>query len=296
MSWKTSAKSIPSFDVEKMKKDVCKDIDSVDFEDISLDKVSIRIGGKLFNLSKVEDQDIDVEREIREEYRDKLTKILEDLKSVVIEKMDQSKEMVDVIRSDYENKEEELQKKINQIVSMPDINYEHARKGLSVVKGSAEGELLWLVRRVYWPKYVDRKPIKSLYIKKMITPIIVLINTVGEKVTSVTTRQIGNLDYFHHYHQSRPDCWGNWSPPRSWSTPYDIIDIANQAVVVLENINSSSLATRTPRGLPRFNTLLRNVDHQSQVANVDDPRSSLGRTGIDHNSDNEDVEDSIWTS
>lgn len=280
---------------DKAKKQMCRTVDAVDMDGIKLDTVSVRIGNQIFLLEKVENSNIDLESEIREEYKEKLAGILSKLKQVIIEKMDQSKEMIDIIRRDYEEKEQQLKSKLNEIVPMPNINFEHARRGLSVVKGNREEELIWLVRRVYWPKYVDRKPIKPGYIKKMITPIIVLIITVGKHIRGVSTRQLGNLDYFAHYHQSSPDCWGNWEYPKTWSTPEDILDVANQAVVVLENINSMSLAIRSPRGLPRFRTLERNVVDE-RVAEIRDPQSSLERTGIDGGRDTGDVEESIWTA
>jgi hypothetical protein len=291
--------------IDDIKNEVCDKISAVDIKDVSLDNVSIRIGGVVYGLNKVSNDNIDIDSEIREEYREKLTKVLSDLKKVVIEKMDQSKRLIDTIKSDYEKmsnvlrndyelKEIELQRKIQQSAPMPDIRREHAIKGLSVAKGDRPGEIIWLVRRTYWPKYIDRKPINATYIKKMITPIIIYIVTRDNYVTGVSTRQIGNLNYFSHYHQSSPDCWGNWVPPSTWNTADDILNIADQAVYVLENINSASLATRSPRGLPRFGTLMRNLVSDGSGVVSDNPRNSLDRTGV--NRESEINNSDVWSS
>lgn len=283
--------------LEKLKESMFKDISAVDMQDISLDEVSLRIGNQIYKLKRTgEAKDIDIEKEIRKEYSQKLSDKLSNLGKAITSKMDEAMTVVHQLRSEAERKEKVLKDKLAAVVSMPDVTFSHAQKGLSVVKGGRAGQLLWLVRRVYWPKFVDRRPIKPAYVKKMITPVIIMVTTDSNRVVGVTTRQIGNLNYFRHYHQSSPDCWGQWSWPPEWRTPDDILKIADDAISVLENINSRSLAIRSPEGLPRFRTLQRNLEEQGVDIDVEVPRDSLIRTGVERARGTTNSEDTMWTT
>jgi len=277
-----------------LKESMISDVKAIDMKDVDLDEVSIRIGGRMFKLKKVEAADMDIEKEIRKEYSKKLSEKLSNLGKAITDKMDEAMSLTNQIRAEAERKEAKLKKKLEDTNIMPDVTFDHAKKGLSVSKGY-RGEVYWYVRRVYWPKYVDRRPIKSSYVKKMITPIIIMVTTKGNKITGVSTRQIGTLEYFSHYHQSSPDCWGQWHWINKWESPYDIIKTADDAISVLENINSNSLANRSPRGLPRWRTLQRNLEEVRETS-VETPRDNLTRSGIDRDRETANGDDSIWTA
>ena len=142
---------------------------------------------------------------------------------------------------------------------MPDVFSSHAEKGLSLVKGRYKDELMWLVQGIYWPKKVNSTPLEGKFSKKMLTQIIYCIETKNDKVIRVSTRKPIDFSYFNHYHQSTPDCWGNWKHPAKWETPDDIISIAREAEFVLEDINLGSIADHNPRGLPRLTTVKRHI-------------------------------------
>ena len=238
--------------------------------DINLENITLRIGGHVCRLEKVEDIDIsDNLTDIKNEYKQKVNERLSEVSTFVNEKMIEYKRAIDSIKSEYRRKENEVDERLKTLVSMPDVSLDHATKGLSISKGSSgAGSISWYVRRMFNPKFVDGKPLKETIVKKMITPIIIQIDTTGSRITRVSTRKFMDLRYFDHYHQSGPDCWGNWKHPVTWETPDDIIAVADEAISVLENVNSMSLAMRAPAGLPRFTTLRRNIV-DGEVSNVD---------------------------
>jgi hypothetical protein len=156
-------------------------------------------------------------------------------------------------------KEELLEKKLHDNFQMPDINFTHARAGISVVKGEGKNRLVWLIRAVYKPTHVGESEIEPAYVKKMTTPIIILITTEKDVVISVSTAKVGDLSLFDHYHQLNPDCWGQWKWKKTWSTPDDLLDIARQAQGVLSKINLLSIAHNNPIGLPKLYILKRHL-------------------------------------
>ena len=164
-----------------------------------------------------------------------------------------------------------IQRKLKAANLMPEINYAHAKAGLSVVKGT-EGSLLWLFNTVYNPQFVDQRPLSSSIIKKMLTPIIIMITTRDSNVVTVETKTLG-LDPFRHYHRNgsdsrrtpSSDCWGQWKHEKQWKTPEDILSIAKEASNVLANINSRSLACSNPIGLPRYSTVESHIVARTQA-------------------------------
>jgi hypothetical protein len=112
----------------------------------------------------------------------------------------------------------------------------------------------------------------------MITPIIIIIETDEYNVVSVKTRTFVDMIQFEHYHRYGGDCWGSWNPStETWKTIDDIIEIGKRAIGILENINSLSLGTRSPKGLPRFNTLEKHLTSDSSLEyNVSKNNERLG--------------------
>lgn len=256
-----------NLDEYKRKKlaEMISQIDTVSMDQIKLNGMTIRCGRELVKLTVSGVEDLTMEDEIREELRLKLGEKLASIKDRLNEKITEVVQYTNQIRIEAERKEKELEQKIRNAKPMPDVHMSHAKRGLSVIKGDGRDELIWFVQGIYWPKTIDRKPIDPKYSKKLLTNIIFMVTTKNSNVTGVSTRTPIGLEYFSHYHQHRPDCWGKWSYPKSFSSPDDIISIARAAEAVLEDVNSHSLANRSPRGLPRFATLQRHIIQKKEA-------------------------------
>jgi hypothetical protein len=247
-------------DIERSSTKMNKTLNEFSIDNIKSETVMLKIGSKMFNLTPLADTSVDsMEASIKEEYKTKIEKQLVKIRDRINEEKQESIETVKSFISEYDRKEKKLKELLAKSSPMPDVLWEHAVRGLSIVKGDSADSLVWLIRRVYNPKFVDRKPIDPIYVKKMITNIYIMINTTGNKITRVSTRYIKSLEYFSHYHQVRPDCWGSWAPPATWTTPEDILSIADKAEAVLENINTMSIGNRAPALLPRLRTLTSHV-------------------------------------
>jgi len=264
-------------------------VDSVQVDDIQNEGITIRSGNKLLKLQVVSEEPIAIEDEIREEFRQKLRTKMQEIKNRLNQKVTEIVESTSRIKAEAERKERELKRQLQQAIPMPQVTMEHAKRGLSVVKGSRQGELIWLVQGVYWPKFVDQRPIEPRYSKKLISNVIYMVQTKDNRVTRVSTHKPIGLEYFDHYHQQNPDCWGQWSYPKSWRNADDIIAIARAAEAVLENVNSNSIAHSSPRGLPRKATLFRHrvINSRSERRRATDERLNIGqesvRTGVTGN-------------
>jgi len=237
-------------------------IDSINIDDIKNEEVHLRLGNRIYKL--VCSGDIDetyMENKIRDDFKNRLTEKLESIKKKINTKLNQMSEFVAAIKEDYRDKEKELQSKLDNVIVMPEVTFEHAKKGLSVIRGSGPNKYYWLVQGVYWPKYVDHEPIDPEFSVGLITPVIILVETNKNKIIDVSVRKPIGLTRFPQYHTITHDreCWGTWKYEREWRTPTDIIKIAQEAQVILENINSGSLGNRTPSGLPGIETVKRHV-------------------------------------
>jgi hypothetical protein len=275
-------------------KDMFETVDTVDVDGIATEGITIRSGNKLLKLEVVAEEEISIEAEIREELKLKLRDKLQEIKSRLNTKVTEMVEMTSRIKMEAERKEKQLKDKLRRTSPMPEVFLEHAQRGISVVKGGNRDELIWLIQGVYAPKFVDFKKIQAQYAKRLISPVVFKIVTKGDRMTGCSTRQPIGLDYFDHYHQSKPDCWGNWKGYKgSWNDVNDLIRTARDAEAVLENINTNSVAQREPRGLPRQTTLERHVLKTSEKDRKAAMSQENIRLGIedDHQSDSEDV----WT-
>lgn len=291
----------------ELKEEMDEVIDNVDTGSVSLDEIqaegmTIRIGGRVVKLEITEEVTLP-EDELRAEMAEKFTAKLQSIKSVLNEKMSEMSYMVEQNRQDAEEKERALQRRLAEANLMPDITYDQAKRGLSVVKGgqgrsSDEADVLtWLYQGVYWPKYVDGNPIDPKYSKRMISPVTIAITTVGKRVTEVTVRQTIGLGKFNHYHRmGAGDCWGEWSYANSWETPADILSIGQRALAVLENVNSASPGDQSPAGLPRLSTLRNHVLRGEAAREVQHTVSrSDERAGVTVN-DRDEGAGSVWST
>lgn len=256
---------------ETIKTSMESTLDGMSIDEVRAEGMTIRIGGRVVKLQVSEEVSLP-EDEIRAEYARRLTEKLQAIKGVLNEKMSEMSYMVEQSRQDFEEKERKLQERLATANLMPDITYEQAKQGLSVVKGGPGGtreadKLTWLYQGVYWPKTFNGRPLDPRYTKKLISPVTIEIVTVGRRVSSVTVRKTIGLGKFSHYHQTGSgDCWGQWNYPREWSTPDDILNIGRRAIAVLENVNGGSLGNRTPEGLPRAATL------ESKIVSMEEAR------------------------
>jgi len=275
----------PPQDVEKKAKEdieyLFAQIDSINIDEVKNEEVHLRLGNHIFKLVNIGNVDESyVENKIREEFRTKLSKKLETIKRKINKKLNEMSEFVTTIRKEYETKERKLKQELQNAVSMPEVKLTHAQRGLSVVRGSGRGQLIWLVQGVYWPKYVNHEPINPEYSTKLITPIIIMIKTSAERIMEVSVRKPIGLDRFQHYHgMTDSECWGKWKySNRQWNTPNDIIKIGQEAQIVLENVNAKSPANSTPSGLPRLSTLKRHLVKGGKVdqANVNKREERMG--------------------
>ena len=268
-------------------------LDSVDIDSIESDGLSIRVGNKVLKLNVISQQPIPEVDEIKEEFRQKLNEQQRQIKAKINDKINEITEYHHSMRMEYQRKEKELKAILARSAPMPEVDYSHAQQGLSVVKGDSQNRLIWLVQGVYWPKTLDHKQIDPKFSKKMISNVVFLIETVNQSVSSVSTRKPIGLDYFSHYHQSRPDCWGKWKNASTWKTPNDIIRIAREAEAVLENINTGSIAEPNPRGLPRKSTLGRHLVESKKSQKMGALNQTTRRSGITEQVRREDGE--VWS-
>jgi hypothetical protein len=234
---------------------ISETLKSLSVDDLKTEGFTIRCGSKVLRmLVDVESDKSSIEDEIREELREKLQSRLNEISRVVKDRIDVMASYIDTLKSDYEDKIREAERRISSATLMPELNINHTKAGLSVSRyGKDDGDrLLWLFQSVYWPKYLDDKLIEPSYSKRLINHILITVETLGESVMNVNVRKPIGFSTFEHYHTN---CWGAWKHPKTWKTPDDIIEIAQQAEVVLETINTGSLASRAPRGLVKVSTL-----------------------------------------
>lgn len=262
-------------------------------ENAKTNGMSIRVGNKLVKFQITEEIQLP-EDEIRAEYEQILNNKVAEISKEFDTKAAELAYIADMARKDFEAKEKALNTRLINLKPMPEISFDHAKAGLSVVRGSKDGEYFWLYQTVYWPKFVDSRPISATYIKKMITPMTIVVSTQGDKVISVVTRKTIGLGKFDHYHNTGSgDCWGSWSFNPVWSTPSDIINICKDATAVLENINGNSLARRNPVGLPTYAAVRKNsVDApvETKLSKNDE------RMGVVEADDRDEVTGGSWTT
>jgi len=294
MAWDTKQ-------VDDIKKGMDEVLDDISIDDVRSEGMTVRIGGKVVKLQVTEEVTLP-EDEIRAEYSAKLTEKLQRIRDILNEKVSEMSYMVEQNRVDYEEKERELQERLSSANIMPDITYDLAKSGLSVVKKHSRHTgpdvLTWLYQGVYWPKYVDGNPIEPKYAKRMISPVTLEIVTEKDRLQRVTVRKTIGLGKFEHYHSmdSQNDCWGQWVFPKNWKEPKDILKVAQDAMAVLENVNTHSPGNRSPNGLPRLSTLEQHVLRGEEARNVTYTTSRTDeRAGINENTDRGESR-SVWST
>lgn len=260
--------------VQERKNEMIEVLEGITLDEIKSSGLSLNFAGKTVRFSDMEVvDDDDLEEKIRGEFRAKLNAQQQRIRDKINTKINQLLTMHQQKQNELERKERSLQERYNNAAMMPDITYDHAKKGLMVVKNAGvHDELLWLFRGKYMVKFFKKsrvkkpKAIEKNLRRRLVKDIILRIRTKGSQVVEVTTHNPdANMSAFWHYHKmdSESDCWGQWQKPSNWSTPDDIIYCAKDALAVLETINEGSVAKDNPRGLPRLETVRNNLSNMN---------------------------------
>ncbi len=252
------------------------------------DNIFIKAGGQYFKLVTVQEASC-VEDLLKEEYDKKYEQDKNDLIAQTNAAIEEFKAYAKSTLETGEKEIRTMREKLQNKSLMPEISYAHAKLGLSVVKGD-RGSLLWLYHTIYNPQYVDHNPLSPVMIKKLLTPIIIMITTTANnEVLGVETKTLA-MDQFRHYHRlsaegrsrtTGSDCWGAWKHPKNYTTVDDILQMARNAANVLSNINSNSVASQNPVGMPRFSTVKDHVNRGPDKVAIQPAFSKdLERTGM----------------
>lgn len=292
-------------EVSRRHEQMIEELESIDIDSLKSEGLRLTLGGKTFKFTDMEVvDDGDVEERIRSEFKEKLNTQQQKIREKINTKINQLLVMHQQKQQELDRKEEQMKRKYSETAMMPEIDESHMVKGLSVVKGNSNNELLWIFRAIYNPRFLiyypensysnenkTKKPLPSRLVNRMRKDMLILIKTKDKRVLSVVTRKIqsGNgrrLSPFPHYHQqTTSDCWGSWRHSKEWETPNDIIRIAKEAEAILETINHGSLAENNPTGLPRISTLLGACEKIEAVQ-----PDTVEREG------GNDIEDDVWQS
>src|SRR5574343_179416 len=249
---------------DKETEEIFATIDNFSIDDLTVTGMSVRSGTKVLKLAVVETRDhSDVISDIKEEYKSKLRAVTLKIKDQINSKLNELRFAAIQAKQEYEKKEEALQKRLSKSNVMPEIHEADAHK-VAVVRGNDNGYVTWVVRGIYCPKFVDGKRIDPTWGKRLVFPILIYITADNSgRVVSVSTRNIANGRYFSHYHQNNPDCWGRWHyNGKTLKTPQDALAIAAEAQGVLENINTGSIASRRPGGLPSLQVVENHIEEK----------------------------------
>jgi hypothetical protein len=261
--------------IAERKEEMVEILEGINVENLKNEGLSLSIGGRTFKFTDLEVvSDEDLESKIRNEFREKLNTQQQRIREKINHKINELLTLHQQKTNELERRERELQKKFSEASMMPSINWLHAIQGLQVVTGDSHGELVWLFRGRYAPKFLTqkkvRKPIKKELLMRMHKDIIIKVTTKGTSVTGVSTHNVDReLSNFDHYHQQGSgDCWGSWKKDSKWTSPDDIIRLAKDALAVLESINEGSIARRSPTGLPKLDTILKNLGRKSTFKKI----------------------------
>lgn len=280
-------------DLKKMETSMLNTLNgSISMDSIISDGISLRVGNRLVKFTVDSDNVLDVENEIRNEFKNKVSKRLEQLGDIIQTKMNEVSSIVSSYKREFDRKEKLLTDELKASAKMPNVSLSHAQKGLSVVKGNNKDEIIWLYKGIYYPRFIDRKLIDPKFSKRLITNVVFVIRTENGSVKEILIKRSTDLSKFDHYHQmsNNSDCWGNFKWQRICNTPDEIISLAKEAEAVLENVNSLSLAQRNPSGLPRFETLNSHIVNEKPSSYKDlETKPSMSREGIEIKIDDEDV-------
>jgi hypothetical protein len=286
-------------DIEKIKKDILKTItisSKVD-EDIITNGFKVIVGDKVLTYDVVSVENNFVEKEIEENIKKKYQEKLFLIKEAIEQKLESVTVITDTLKQKYTDEIEKLKIENNKTY-MPDITYDHAKKGLSVVAG-LDNDLIWLYNAVYQIKTIDNKEITKELSDFTITPIIVMIRTNDASVIEIETKNFNNLSDFEHYHKTgggMEDCWGDWDwQDIKYNSIDDIIKIGKKAIEILSNINSGSIGDRNPVRLPGYDILYKALDPE-YIDRLSEKYNKNLIHRLTYGNNNETRPSSVWSS
>lgn len=240
--------------VEESKQELFEILNEIDFDKLKERGVLININGKMFRFSDVEViEEESIEEKIRKELREEINVQQKSIREKINNKINQLLTMHTRKQSELEQKERKLEEKYSNISLMPDITFDHLKKGVFVCRGNQQGELIWGMKAIYKPLTVDKYSILKEHRERMKRDCYVIVRTKQRNVIDVDVYDNGLKNALDHYHFG---CWGKWKYPKTFNNPNDIIQIMKDAMAVLSNINSGSVAKRQPIGMPRISTVL----------------------------------------
>ena len=282
--------------VEQRHNEMIADLESISVDNLKNEGVTLSFGGKTFKFKDLEViEDESIEEKIRKEFRDKLNKQQTGIRDKINAKINQLLLMHQQKQDELTRKENNLKNKYKKTAMMPSITSTHFRKGLSVVKGMNHGELEWLYRGNYKPKFMviyedgsaysgskkERYAIPTRSVNRLERPIYIKIITKGDQITNISTLDTDTMGDFSHYHTN---CWGRWESWKNkrWNSPDNILAIMKEAEGVLETINQGSIATRAPSDMPKFATLLKDVEkyNKKQTTSINRDDEDVWEAGL----------------
>lgn len=263
--------------------------------------ISVRVGNRLLKFALSSETTITDEDAIKKEYEERLNMEISKFHAALESYKSQMKFAVDKERRKLVKETEKLQRRMNEVSSLPALTEYHLRNGLSVAK-SNQYNLVWNFKTIYAPKFVNERRINPTFAKKMITPIIIEVHTdIENKVRILKVNQIMEGRKFNHYHsfsEDDRDCWGNLQySGKIVNTPDEMMTFCREAAFLLEVINEMSMATRNPRGLPRWTTLEKNL--LAADDEVEGPKTAVSQRnkllGVTETSLNNEVAENVWS-
>jgi len=272
--------------IKESEEEMCSDLNSVNVDDINSNDVRLTLGGKTFRFTKVEAvEEENVESIIRKEFKEKINDQLTRIREKINNKVVQMQLMYQQMTDEFKRKERKLQSKYKNSAMMPQISREHFCKNLSVFKGDDQGELVWMYRCEYKPRFMiiyndplgnEPRKVRRALPKRMVNrlkkPMVIEITTKADQIINIITKEhnesLNQLINMEHYHRSGSgNCWGTWNAylNASWKTPDDILYWMKEAEGVIETINYGSIADSSPDGLPRAATVKKAAENEGDV-------------------------------
>lgn len=256
------------------KKEVNKHLDS-SLDTSKIDQLFVVQGGKSYRLKVDLVEELPVEEaaiknvieKIKENNEKRINTITKYLKDRATTNINATEKVLSsyITHAKYKLKslkesEKKLEEERKNLRAIPNISEIHLEQGLSVALGNRKDILIWNFRGLFSIKYVDGKPINIKTMRRNTVPVIIRIVTENNTITDISLRKIINYQRFTFHHgDSSFVCWGSWDYPKEWKTPQDIINVANDALKVLENVHGSSVLMENPPGLSSLRVLRNNV-------------------------------------
>lgn len=217
--------------------------------------IMIQVGEKVAKLYFIETDHPDLQSALRDEFAHKLEAALRKAYREMNEKYTNAINRIQTKERELYDREQKVSKVERSAFELPNLSDDLIIKGLSYTK-TDRGDVYWFYRGLYSPKTINGKPIEAKIVKKNTVPVVIRVTTSGKNVTNVSVLNAIGFGFFDHYHDG---CWGSWNFPKTYDHPEDILNICETALNVLSDVNSLSVVHRSPRGLSRLSTLLKNA-------------------------------------